>query len=94
MAEHEIDPWEFSRKRKLGGSDVLIGWAWGRHSPIFLKLQESWSKVAHAAIEIATIYSVNFFISSSILLLLLVGQIVKTTPLHRKSLGTAMLGGS
>ena len=25
MADREVDPWVFSRKGKLGGSDVLIG---------------------------------------------------------------------
>ena len=68
----------------------LLG-AWGRGgatSPIVLKVQESWSKISHAAIEIATDYSATFFISSNILHLLVVGQIVKTPPPHRKCLGT------
>ena len=54
----------------------------GRYSPIFLKLQESWSLVGHPAIEIATIYSATFFISSSILLPKVVGQIFKTPTPH------------
>ena len=61
-----MDPWELSRKGKLGGSEVFFG---GPHSPTFLKFQESWSKGGHAAREMATIYF--------ILLLLVVGQIFK-----------------
>ena len=38
VADREVDPWEFSEKGQLGGSDVFIG-GWGCHSPIFLKLQ-------------------------------------------------------
>ena len=47
---------------------------------LFLKLQESWSKRGYAAREMITIYFVAFFISNSILVLLVVGQIVKTPP--------------
>ena len=36
----------------------------GRHSPIFLKLQESWSKVGHAAREMVRVYSVTIFCNS------------------------------
>ena len=55
---------------------MFIGRRGGHHSPIFLKLRESWSKDGQAAGEMATIYSVTFFISDSILLLLVMGQIV------------------
>ena len=33
MADCEVDSWVFSRKRKLGGSDMFIGGRGGRHSP-------------------------------------------------------------
>ena len=53
--------------------------------PIFLKLRESWSKEGHAAKKMATVYSVTFFISDSILLLLVAGQLVEApVPLQRK----------
>ena len=80
MADREVDPWVFSRKGKLGGSDVFIGVVGGVTPPKPLKLQESWSKVGHAAIEMATVYFATFFISNSILLLIVVGQIDKTSP--------------
>ena len=55
---------------------MLIGGRGGRHSPIFH---------GHAARELVIVYSVTFFISNSILLLLVVGQMVKTPPpLQRK----------
>ena len=60
----------FSRKGELGGSDVFIGGHRGVTSLIVLKLQESQSKIDHAAREISKVYSVTFFISNSILLLL------------------------
>ena len=50
-------------------------------------LQERWSKVSHAARELATVFSVTF------LLFLVIGQLVKTPPLNRSYLGTS-LGGS
>ena len=53
---------------------MLIGRRGGRHSPIFLKLRECWSKDGHAAREVVTVYSVTFFSSNSILLLLVAGQ--------------------
>ena len=56
---------------------MLIGGRGGRHSSIFLKLRECWSKDDHAAREVVTVYSVTCFISNSILLLLVVGQTVK-----------------
>ena len=56
---------------------MLIGERWGRHSPLFLKLRECWSKDGHAAREVVTVYSVTFSSSNSILLLLVVGQIAK-----------------
>ena len=59
MADRKIDPWELSKKGELGGSEVFFG---GRHSPIFLKFQESWSKRGHAAREMATVYSLSFFL--------------------------------
>ena len=43
MTDHKANSWAFSRKGKLGGNEVLIG---GHRSPVFLKLQESRSKVA------------------------------------------------
>ena len=46
--------------------------------PIFLELRESWSKDGHAARKMVTVYSVLYFISDSILLLIVAGQIVKT----------------
>ena len=52
--------------------------AGGVTPPIFLKLRESWSRDGQAAREVATVHSVTIFISGSILLLLVVGQIVKT----------------
>ena len=78
MTDREVDPWVFSGKGKLGGSDVFIEGQGGVTSPIFLKLQESRPNVGHPAREMAKVYSVTFFISNSILLLLLVGQIVKS----------------
>jgi len=36
------------------------GRACGRRPPIFSNLQESWSKVSHAAKELATVFSVTF----------------------------------
>jgi len=38
----------------------LLGGVGGITPQIFLKLQESWPKVDHATIEIATVYSVTF----------------------------------
>ena len=46
----------------------LLGGVGGSTPQIFLKLQESWSKIGHAAIEMAIIYYVTFFIRNSILL--------------------------
>ena len=89
VADREVDHWLFSRKGKLGGSDVFIGRRGGITPLIFLKLQESWSKVGHAAMT--TVYSVTFFISSTILLLIVVGQIDRTPPLHGKFLVTSLL---
>ena len=54
MADREGDPSVFSRRGKLGGSDVFAGGVEGVTPPICLKLQESWSKVGRAAIEMAT----------------------------------------
>ena len=45
---------------------------------MFLILQESCSKVGHAAREMATVDSDTLFISNSILLLLVFRQFVKT----------------
>ena len=61
----------------------LLGGVGGVTPPIFLKLQERWSKVGHASIEVGTVYSVTFFISNSILLLIVVDHIEKH-PLPRK----------
>ena len=61
MADREVDPWVFSRKGKLGGSDVFAGGLEGVTPPICLKLQESWSKVGRVAIEMVTAYSVTLF---------------------------------
>ena len=67
---------------------MLIGGRGGVTPPIFLKLLESWSRNGHAARSLVTFHSVTFFISSSILLLLAVGQIVKTPlPSNGKRLG-------
>ena len=57
----------------------LVG-AWGVTLPIFQKLQESWSKVRHAAREMATVCFVTFFISNGIRLLLVARQMNKTPP--------------
>ena len=46
------DTWAFSRKGKLGGSEVFIGERGGRHCPNISKL-----KVGHAAGEMVTVYS-------------------------------------
>ena len=59
MADRQVDPWAFSRKGKQGGSEMITGGHGERHSPIFLKMQESWSKDGHAAREMATVYSVT-----------------------------------
>ena len=58
VADCEVDPWVCSRRGKPGSSDVFIGRRGGITPPIFLKLQESWSKVGHAAEEMTTVYSV------------------------------------
>ena len=83
MADSGGDPWAFSRKGKLGGSEVFSGGHGGHHSPIILKLRESWSREGHAAREMVTVYSVTLYICDSILLLLAVGQIVRTPLLPR-----------
>ena len=57
----DSDPCVFSRKGKLGGSDMFIGGVGDVTLPIFLKFQESRSKVDHAAREMANVYSVTFF---------------------------------
>jgi len=44
--------------------------------PIFSNLQERWSKVIHAARELATVFSVANFV----FLVIIVGQLVKTPP--------------
>ena len=80
MADRWGGPWAlaFSRKGKQGGSEVFIAGHGECTPPIFLKLRESWSKDGHAAREIVTVHYVIFFISNNVLLLLVVGQIVKT----------------
>jgi len=91
VADHEVEPWVFSRKVKLGSSDVFIGGMGCVTHLIFLKLQESWSKFGHAAIEMVTVYSVTvFFISNCILLLTVAGQIDKTPPPHGRCLNTSL----
>jgi len=74
----------------------LLGGVEGVAPSIFLKLHEIRSKVGHAAIEKAKVYSVTFSISNSVLLLLVVGQTFKhhlSIP-NVRSLGTSLLGGS
>ena len=61
MTDRGGDPWAFSTKGKLGGSEALIGGRGGRHSVIFLKLRESSSKDGHAAREMVTVQFVTFF---------------------------------
>ena len=57
MGGREVHPWALSRKGKLGSSEVFIG---RRHSPIYLKFQESWSKGGRASREMAKVYSLAF----------------------------------
>ena len=54
-----------AKEMPMGGvGDVVVG----------QNLQESWSKVSHAARELATIFSLTFF------LVTVVDQLVKTPP--------------
>jgi len=55
-----------------------------RH-PIISNLQDSWSKVSHAARELATVFSVTF----SSFLVAIVGQFVERPP-NGKCLGTSL----
>ena len=61
-----MDLWVFFRKGKLGGSDAFIGRSGGVTPPTFLKMQGSWSKVGHAAIEMATLYSVTVYLLATV----------------------------
>ena len=62
-----------SRARAVEESDYAIAYSYvfiggGVRAlclPIFLKLQESWSKVGNSARELTTVFSVTFFSSSS-----------------------------
>ena len=54
--------------------------------PIFSTLHESWSKVSHAARELATF----FFVTVFLFLVKIVGHLVKR-PHNRKCLGTFLL---
>ena len=85
IADRGGDPWAFSRKGKLGGSEVFIGGHGGRHSSNISKIARKlvkrrpcWKRNGHGLFY-------DLFISDSMLLLLVVGQIVKTPlPLQRK----------
>ena len=81
VADHEVDPWVFSRRGKLGR---LLGRLLGGHggiTPNFSEIVRKLVKVGHAARAMARgLFCDLFFISNSILLLLVVGQVVKTHP--------------
>ena len=57
-----------------------------------MKLQGIRPKGGHAASEMVTVYSVTFYITNSIMLLLVVGQIVKIPLSNGKCLSTSLLG--
>ena len=83
MADREVDPWVFSRKGKLGGSDVFIEGCGGVMPQFFRNcntvgkkstmLQEKWPRSHRLFCDLP-------LISNSILILLVVGHIVKTHP--------------
>ena len=60
VVDHEVDPWVFSRKGRLGGIYVFIGGHVGCHSLNFSEIARK-SKVGYATIEVPTVYPVTFF---------------------------------
>ena len=52
------------RTKCFTSRDVPMGGHGGRasRSPKFSKLQESWSKISHAASEMVTVFSLTFFL--------------------------------
>ena len=56
----------------------------GGATPIVSNLQESWSKVSHAARELTTLFSVTFLGNNSS------WSIGQNAPLKRRCLGTAL----
>ena len=65
--------------------NLLMGHGGGM-PPIYSNLEESWSKVSHAARELATVFSVTFLFLATV-----VHQMVKSTPPpNGKYLGTLL----
>ena len=95
MVDRGDDPFVISRKGMLGGSEGAYWRVQRPHSPNISEIARKLVKDDYAAIELVTVYSVTFFISDSILLLLVVRQIFKT-PLHSngKCLGSYLLGSN
>ena len=76
VADREVDPWVFSRKGKIGGSDVFTGERGRRHSPNISEIARKLVKIRPCCNRNGHGLFCDLFVCNSILLLV----VVKTPP--------------